>query len=122
MAFKGAVQRWRKMQARHVQALKGLFVGGIEDENKVNKFISKTITEDDADWTVANDAHETRVEDVEGAEVGDQVMVALSKDHEGLVLDAYVNEDDKVTLVAINESGASVTISQPFDINILVIK
>lgn len=122
MAFKGVSQRWRKMRAKNLIALKSLFVGGAEDKNKVSGFIRETITEDSSDWTIVAGVHDSREEDVSGAELGDQVLVALNKDHDGLIVDGYVNDEDKVTVVAVNESGSSVTISQPFDINILVIK
>lgn len=122
MTFKGATQRWRKMNAKRVKAISGLFIGGAAPENKIEAVIIAEATEDNSDLTVTDGAQEKIELDVSDAALGDIVTASFNKDIEDLIVTGYVSEAGKVQVLVTNETGASVTISQPYTVKVAVVK
>jgi len=122
MAFKGKVQRWLKMNAGHVIARSGLWVGGNAAANKVDKFLVGSASETSADLTVTSGNQEKVEVTVTGAALGDLVIASINKDASDLIVTGYVSAANTVQVLVANETAGSVTISQPYEVNVLVIQ
>lgn len=122
MAFAGAAQRWHRLRVRAVMALNGLYVGGTDSTNRVKEFLVGSKSETSSDLTVGAGDQEKVEVTVTGAALGDIVIVAIDKDHADMIVSGYVSAADTVQVLVHNETAGSLTISQPYDINVLVIK
>lgn len=119
MAFKGYNQRWRKMLGRVVFALNGLWIGGNKAENKISSIKHGTASYGTMSITASEQVVTTA--SLEGAEIGDYVLVALNEDQDGLVLSPYVSTTNVVSVVMLNNTGSEVTIG-PGTLDMTMIK
>ena len=122
MAFKGAVQRWRKMRSRVVMALSRLYVGGSASENSVSALLKAAQSLGTETVEIANDGKHVLTATVTGAEVGNYVLVNLDADQERLNSGGYVDTANSVIAMLDNLTGDTVSIDPDTDIKILLFK